>query len=80
MGDLETGFLASWRSLLLTQLEQENAALQAEVAALGQRELAVQAQAKAAQDRAAQLATLNAALEAELLLYQQTQKALREHW
>ena len=62
----------------LAQLEQENAAFQAEVADLRQREVALQAQVTAAQDRTAALATLNAALQAELQLQQETETALRE--
>lgn len=62
----------------IAQLEQENAAFQAEVAALRQRELALQDQVTGAQDRAAELTTLNAALRAKILLLQQTKNALIE--
>lgn len=60
----------------IAQLEQENAAFQAEVADLRQREFALQEQEKVVQQRAAELATLNEALQAESLLRQQTEIAL----
>ena len=60
------------------QLERENAALQAEVASLQQRELTVAHPGKAVQNRAAELATLNERLQAEILRRQQAEAALRD--
>ena len=62
----------------MAQLEQENTALQTEATNLWQQELALQAQATVAQDRAAALSTLNAVLQTEILLWQETETTLCE--